>query len=128
MLVSINSLVVVLLVIFLATKMKFMTRGGVMEGELFELRIFDGRSQKCSEPDFSQRSYDYCGTRTRGLGPELELGLDYTGSSLLPLHPLSDPLPISKSYLLRVSQPLKIPPPAGDQVFKPTGLWGLLRL
>lgn len=58
----------------------------------------------------------------------MELGLDYTGSSLLPLHPLSDPLPISKSYLLRVSQPLKIPPPAGDQVFKPTGLWGLLRL
>lgn len=41
MLVSINSLVVVLLVIFLTTKTKFMTRGGVTEGELFELRVCD---------------------------------------------------------------------------------------
>lgn len=69
-----------------------------------------------------------CGPKTRKLGPELELGLDYTGTSLLPLYPLSDLLPISKSYLLRVSQFLKIPPPAGDQVFKHKGLWGPLKL
>lgn len=52
-----------------------------------------------------KRLYGCSGPETRELGPELELGLGYTGTSLSPLHPFSDPLPISKFYLLKVSQP-----------------------